>query len=231
MTKYLYSALFWSLAACASESTRPDDPAGTAGTSERELTQSEHSNGASGGTDGTTGGTAGSAAGAMSLDLPDSGAGGSAGASALDGGSGGQASTRENCPKPPGADVDARTYDPPTTAQGCRFDEPGLESATLESESAFLVRFGCPEGAASGIDFGGQRLRVTVIPEAGFLPPDRRYAVLQQGTVRLGLELPVYCGGAFPPTAVVMTLLPAGAEPIVDEVCRPGSCGAGGFPP
>jgi hypothetical protein len=146
-----------------------------------------------------------------------------------DGAGGGNAG--EACPEPAGDDVTASTYAPPETAGGCNFSLAVELSATLASEVEFLEFFGCPEQAASGIDFGAQRLRVSVVPEAGFVQPTREHATLASGVVTLAFELPVYCGGAFPPTAVVLTLLPAGTEEVREDVCRLGDCGAGGFPP
>jgi hypothetical protein len=120
---------------------------------------------------------------------------------------------------------------PPETAQGCGFDGADRVSATLQSEAEFSTYFACPEGATSGIEFSTQRLRVSVIPEAGFVEPTLAHAVLQESVVHVGLELPAYCGGAFPPTALALTLLPNGTDAVEDDVCRVGSCGAGGFPP
>ena len=86
-------------------------------------------------------------------------------------------------------------------------------------------------GAASGIDFATERLRVSLIREAGFVAPLLDFAVRVDGVIQLGFELPPYCGGAFPPSALPLTLLPSGDEPVEERVCRTGTCGAGGFPP
>ena len=125
----------------------------------------------------------------------------------------------------------ALSYEPSATTSGCSFDAQSIQSVTLVSEAGFLTSFACPEAAASGIDFGARRLRVTLIPQAGFTTPARHHAVLHAGSIRLGFEIPFYCGGPFPPDALALTLLPSGAEPIEDEICRPGNCGSGGFPP
>jgi hypothetical protein len=124
----------------------------------------------------------------------------------------------------------AREFTPPQTAQGCNFEAPS-SSVTLATEAEFSSAFGCPEGATSGLDFGAERLRVTVIPQAGFTAPTRHHSVLVNSVVQLGFELPRYCGGAFPPTAVLITVLPSGAEPVQDSVCGLGSCGGAGAPP
>lgn len=158
-------------------------------------------------------------------------AGSGAAGTAVESGAGGAGDAGEACPEPAGDAVSASTYAPPETAAGCNFSFAAELSATLASEQDFLAFFDCPEQAASGIDFGAQRLRVSVVPEAGFVQPTRVHAVLSGQVVTLAFELPVYCGGAFPPTAVVLTLLPAGTEEVRDEVCRLGDCGAGGFPP
>jgi hypothetical protein len=188
---------------------------------------------ASGNGGGEQGGSGGiSEPGDASVDdaSKDAAAGAAATDVGVDGGAGGR-DAGEACPQPAGDDVSASTYAPPETAGGCNFSVAAELSATLASEADFLEFFDCPEQAASGIDFGAQRLRVSVVPEAGFVQPTREYAVLSSGVVTLVLELPVYCGGAFPPTAVVLTLLPAGTEEVRDDVCRLGDCGAGGFPP
>jgi hypothetical protein len=128
--------------------------------------------------------------------------------------------------------VVAAPYVPPETAQGCALDGAEGPSATLTNETDFSTYFGCPGGATSGIDFATQRLRVSVVSEAGFfVEPTLSYTVLEGGVVHVGLQLPAYCGGAFPPTAVALTLLPGGTDAVEDDVCRVGSCGAGGFPP
>jgi hypothetical protein len=168
-------------------------------------------------------------------DDPAGGAAGASGSSGAEGGASGSAGTA-SCPEPIGDDITVSSYTPPATAAGCNFgviqgfSAPEV-SATLTSEAEFREFFQCPEQAASGIDFGAQRLRASVVREAGFVAPSRQHAVIDGGDITLAFELPVYCGGAFPPTAVVLTLLPAGTEAVREDVCRLGDCGAGGFPP
>jgi hypothetical protein len=234
----LSSVVFVALWACADAETRA--PVGS------EAPASGGSNPASGGSNPASGGSGSesslavgsSQADADTLDPHDGGTfEASAGGSAQGGAGGGQdpadadADAADPCPTPQGATVTAASYERPATTLGCSFDAASQQSATVTNEAEFLAAFACPETAASGIDFSTRRLRVTLIREAGFTPPLRHHAVLQDGTVRLGFELPVYCGGAFPPTAMALTLLPSGGEPVEDEVCRPGSCGSGGFPP
>jgi hypothetical protein len=189
--------------------------------------------GAGGGDDG------GSDESAGADDAGEGAAGGAAGASGssgAEGGTGGTTGSESSCPKPAGEDVSASTYTPPATAAGCNFGTIGafnsLEvSATLASEAEFRDFFECPEPASSGIDFAAQRLRVSVVREAGFVAPTREHAVALGGVVTLAFALPAYCGGAFPPTAVALTLLPAGNGEVREELCRLGDCGSGGFPP
>ena len=187
--------------------------------------------GAAGGSDESNGGSAGSAGDANEALGGASGSGG-AGAGNVDGGQGGQADAAAPCPAPDGEAVTVSTYEPPSTTSDCTFEPASLSvSLTIEDEAAFRLFFSCPEEALSGIDFAAQRLRATLIAEAGFAPPTREYAVIDDGTLHLGFELPAYCGGAFPPSALVLTLVPAGDENVEDDVCRVGNCGAGGFPP
>jgi len=199
------------------------------------LTNGGSANGGSASESSTPAGSA--HAGANKMEPHDSGTFESNTAGSAQGGAGGQAqadadaNAADPCPTPLGADVAADSYERPATTLACSFDAASLQSTTLTNEADFLATFACPETAASGIDFSTRRLRVTLIREAGFITPSRHHAVLQEGTVRLGFEIPAYCGGAFPPTAMALTLLPDGAEPVEDEVCRPGSCGSGGFPP
>jgi hypothetical protein len=185
--------------------------------------------------DSPDGGSPAGGGGTRSSQVSAGGATGTGGGAGTHGSRGGEGGSGQDgavgpCAVPDGDAVANREYAPPATALGCDFDAP-LVSATLVTEAEFLTAFSCPQSSASGVDFAVERLQVTVIREAGFIAPTRRQAVRSNATVRLGFVLPRYCGGAFPPRAVLLTVLPSGSEPVEEDVCRPGDCGAGGFPP
>jgi hypothetical protein len=228
-------ATVWALVACDSDNV--DEVSGNGGsggdTQSAAGASAAGASGAAGGGDESNGGSAGSAGDANeALGGASGSASAGAAASDVDGGQGGRADAADPCPVPEGEAVVVSTYEPASTTSNCTFEPAALSvSSTIEDEAAFRLFFSCPEEALSGIDFEAQRLRATVIVEAGFAPPSREYAVLDDGTLHLGFELPAYCGGAFPPSALVLTLVPAGDEIVEDDVCSVGNCGAGGFPP
>lgn len=128
------------------------------------------------------------------------------------------------CPPPPsGTPVTANEYDPPA---GCSTDL-GFGSFTqatlIENETEFQDFFSCLNSAPSGIDFGMNRLFAAVASER--TEAELSYVVDMGDRIHVGIQSPVYCGGAAPPDTLVLVLLPAGATPVQqDALCTVGEC-------
>jgi len=105
------------------------------------------------------------------------------------------------------------------------FEGDLIPDQVLTSEEAFRAAFSCEEGAMSGVDWDTERVAIVSFAERP--SADVAEVYVRDGRVVVQLAAEVYCGGARPPSAVVVVVIPAGDEAVEAGQCTYGRCPIG----